>query len=70
MVDPDRNFTPAEIVRIHEANCQLEFVGPEEQNFRLAMMKHIARRLNLAELRGAQMTGPGTGNPRPSKKEA
>ncbi len=69
MIDPNRDFTPAEIVRIHEANCQLEFLGPEEQNFRLAMMKHIARKLGLAELRGSAVTGPGTGVSRPKGKE-
>jgi hypothetical protein len=69
MIDPNRDFTPAEIVRIHEANCQLEFLGPEEQNFRLAMMKHIARKLGLAELRGSTVAGPGTGVSRPKGKE-
>lgn len=69
MIDPNRDFTPSEIVRIHEANCQLEFLGPDEQNFRLAMMKHIARKLGLAELRGSTVTGPGTGVARPKSKE-
>lgn len=69
MTDPNRDFTPAEIVRIHEANCQLEFVSPEEQNFRLAMMKHIARKLGLAELRERTVAGPGTGVSRPKGKE-
>ena len=66
--DPNRDFTPAEIVRIHEANCNLEFVGPDEQNFRVAMMKYIGRRLNLAELKGAAITGTGTGVARPKEK--
>jgi hypothetical protein len=62
---PDRDFTPAEIVRIHEANCQIGFASAEEQNFRLAMMKFIGRRLGLAELRGVSLAGPGVAVPRP-----
>lgn len=65
MTDPNRDFTPAELVRIHEANCQLEFLSPEEQNFRIAMMKHLARRMGLAELRASTITGPGAGIQRP-----
>jgi len=61
----ERDFTPAELVRIHEANCEIQFATAEEQNFRLAMMKHIARRLGLAELRTATVAGPGLGVPRP-----
>lgn len=63
--DPNRDFTPAEIVRIHEANCQLEFTDPMEQNFRIAMMKFIARKLNLPELKGSTFSGNAAGVPRP-----
>jgi hypothetical protein len=63
--DTERDFTPAEIVRIHEANCQIDFAAADEQNFRIAIMKHIGRRLGLAELRGMALTGPGTGVARP-----
>jgi hypothetical protein len=63
--DTRRDFTPAELVRIHEANCQLQFATAPEQNFRIAMMKYIARRLGLVELRSSEMTGPGVGVPRP-----
>lgn len=65
MTDPNRDFTPAELVRIHEANCELEFLSPEEQNFRIACMKHLARRMGLTELKGATITGPGAGISRP-----
>jgi hypothetical protein len=68
--DPNRDFTPAEIVRIHEANCQLEFVDSQEQNFRIAMMKYIARRLNLADLKPSTISGAATGVQRPKKGEA
>jgi hypothetical protein len=61
----ERDFTPAELVRIHEANCEIDFATAEEQNFRIAMMKFIGRRLGLAELRTASLAGPGLGVPRP-----
>lgn len=65
MTDPNRDFTPAELVRIHEANCNLEFLSPEEQNFRIAVMKHLGRRLGLAELRATTISGPAAGISRP-----
>ena len=61
----ERDFTPAEIVRIHEANCQIDFASGDEQNFRIAMMKFIGRRLGLAELKGLGISGTGVGVPRP-----
>ncbi len=61
----ERDFTPAEIVRIHEANCQIDFASGDEQNFRIAMMKFIGRRLGLAELKALGISGAGTGVPRP-----
>jgi hypothetical protein len=64
-IDTSRDFSPAEIVRIHEANCQLEFVSADEQNFRVAMMKYIGRRLGLAELRVLPISGGNPGVPRP-----
>jgi hypothetical protein len=64
-VNTERDFTPAELVRIHEANCQIDFATADEQNFRLAFMKHLARKLDLAELRPFAITGPGAGVPRP-----
>lgn len=69
MVDPNRDFSPAEIVRIHEANCQLEFVDAQEQNFRIAMMKFIARKLGLPELKGQAIGGTASGVARPTKRE-
>jgi hypothetical protein len=60
----ERDFTPAEIVRIHEANCEIEFASADEQNFRIAMMKYIGRRLGLAELKASTITGSAIGTPR------
>ena len=65
--DTERGFTPAELVRIHEANCAVDYASDEEQNFRIAIMKHLARRLNLIELREKTITGPGRGVQRPAK---
>ena len=64
----ERDFTPAELVRIHEANCAIQFATAEEQNFRLAIMKYIGRRLSLVELRSLAITGPGLGVSRPKAK--
>lgn len=62
----ERDFTPAELVRVHEANCQIDFANADEQNFRIAMMKYIGRRLGLGELRGTTISGPGGGVTRPA----
>ncbi len=61
----NRPFSPAELVRLHEANCSLEFPSADEQNFRLALMKHLARRLGLSELRSTSINGPCSGVERP-----
>lgn len=48
----------AQLVRIHEANCQIEHPGPLELNFRLAIMKKLAAEYSLRELRSATLQGP------------
>ena len=53
----------AQLVRIHEANCQLEHPTPEEQNFRIAIMKQLGLGYHLRELRTTAITGPVSGNP-------
>lgn len=63
----DRGLTVAQIVRIHESNCSIDFPSSDEQNFRIAVMKDLARRLNLKELRATTITGPATGMTRPAK---
>jgi hypothetical protein len=47
----------AQLVRIHEANCQIQYPTPAEANFRLAIMKQLARQYELKELRGAAIQG-------------
>jgi len=48
----------AQLVRIHEANCQLEHPTPEEANFRIAIMKQLGREFALKEPRTAAISGP------------
>jgi len=64
--DPDRGYTPTEKVRIFEASCQIDFPAPEEQNFRIAMMKMFAHEMSFPELKSFKITGPGTGVQRPA----
>ena len=53
----------AQLVRIHEANCQIEFPTPDEANFRIAIMKQLGREFGLKELRGAIVAGPVVSTP-------
>ena len=50
----------AQLVRIHEANCNIEHPSPVELAFRLAIMKQLALEYRLKELRSATIDGPGT----------
>ncbi|HWQ93781.1 MAG TPA: hypothetical protein VN673_19115 [Clostridia bacterium] len=49
----------AQLVRIHEANCQIEHPSNTELNFRLAIMKKLASEYDLKELRQAAIAAPG-----------
>lgn len=53
----------AQLVRIHEANCQIEHPSLIELHFRLAIMKKLAAEYELKELRNATVEMP-----RPSGK--
>jgi hypothetical protein len=60
----------AQLVRIHEANCQIEYPTRDEANFRIAIMKKIGCEFALKELRHAAVDGPVTATPqRPQKRE-
>lgn len=48
----------AQLVRIHEANCQIEHPTPEEQAFRMAIMKKLGQEYKLLELRALTFTPP------------
>jgi hypothetical protein len=53
----------AQLVRIHEANCKLEYPTRDEANFRLAIMKRLGLHFALKELRPATIAGPATTTP-------
>ncbi len=63
-IEMGKTFTA--LVRIHEANCKLEFLSETEQNFRIAVMKKLAAEMGLSELRTATIAGPGKGVTRPA----
>jgi len=48
----------AQLVRIHEANCHIEYPNHDEANFRLAIMKKLGLSFTLKELRPATIDGP------------
>ena len=48
----------AQLVRIHEANCKIEYPTRDEANFRLAIMKKIGLQFALREVRPAAIDGP------------
>jgi hypothetical protein len=61
----------AQFVRIHEANCHIEYPTPEEANFRIAIMKQLGREFSLKELRATAIAGPVLSTPaRPPKRAA
>lgn len=55
----------AQLVRIHEANCQIEHPTPLELQFRMAIMKKLGLEYDLREVRSAPM--PATAA-RPDRK--
>lgn len=54
----------AQLVRIHEANCQLEYPTADEANFRLAIMKQLGLEFRLKEVRALTVSGPVTATTR------
>ena len=53
----------AQLVRIHEANCNIPYPTPAEANFRLAIMKKLGEQYQLKELRTAVIDGPAANAP-------
>jgi hypothetical protein len=67
MLTKDELQLRAQLVRIHEANCEIEFPTAEEANFRIAIMKQLGREFGLKEVRSANVTGPVLAtSPRPA----
>lgn len=57
----------AQLVRVHEANCKIEYPTAEESNFRIAVMKKLGVSWGLRELRAVVIGGPVIQNqPRPN----
>jgi len=48
----------AQLVRIHEANCHIQYPTRDEANFRIAIMKKLGLEFELKEVRAAAITGP------------
>jgi hypothetical protein len=48
----------AQLIRIHESNCKIDYPSPDEANFRIAVMKKIGLTFGLREVRTASVTGP------------
>jgi hypothetical protein len=53
----------AQLVRVHEANCKIEYPTPDELNFRIAIMKKLGLSVGLKEVRPAVIAGPVTTTP-------
>jgi hypothetical protein len=53
----------AQLVRIHEANCKIDYPTRDEANFRLAIMKRLGLQFALREVRPAGIDGPITAAP-------
>ncbi len=60
----------AQLVRIHEANCHIDYPTRDEANFRLAIMKRLGLEYRLREVRTAAIDGPVTQTmARPPRRE-
>lgn len=57
----------AQLIRIHEANCKIDYPTPEELNFRIAVAKQLGLALKLKEVRTASIEGPATPENTPAR---
>ena len=64
--DSELGKTFTALVRIHEANCKIDYPTDVEQNFRIAVMKKLAVEMDLKELVPKTIAGPGKGVQRPA----
>lgn len=53
----------AQLVRIHEANCKIEYPAPDELNYRIAIMKKLGLMLGLKEVKAMRIDGPVVSTP-------
>ena len=59
----------AQLVRVWEAACGLEYPTKDEANFRIAVAKKLATYYGLRELRTAAFEGPVVANAQPPRPE-
>lgn len=50
----------AQLVRVYEASCHIQYPTDQEKAFREATMKRVAKAFNYAELKSATITAPAT----------
>lgn len=58
----------AQLARILESLCKIEYPTADELNFRIAIMKKLGLQLGLKELRSVAVEGPVTQTPARPKK--
>ena len=68
---PDEKETASEraqLTRLFEASCKIEYPTKDELNFRLALMKRLGVAFRMPEVKALSITGPNTSDtPRPGK---
>lgn len=68
MIEKEQLSERAQLVRLYEASCKIEFPTAHELNFRLALMKRIGVSFGLKEMQAVAITGPvRTAPQRPEK---
>lgn len=50
----------AQLVRLFEGSCKIDFPTKDESNFRLALMKKLGVAFRLPEVKNLTITGPNT----------
>jgi hypothetical protein len=56
--DPKANFSHTDLVRMYESTCSIAMPNQLDLNFRFALQKLIAQRLDLAALKDKTLAGP------------
>jgi len=56
----EENQSRAQLVRVFEASCHVDYPTPEELNFRIAVAKQIGLAFALKEVRKVEIAGPAT----------
>jgi hypothetical protein len=59
----------AQLVRVLEASCKIDYPTVDEANFRLAVMKRIGLAYRLRDMRAVDITGPVKQTPAPPQPQ-